>query len=133
MNKFIGHITKIISEGSISKVCVDLGQNILLQSVVIDTPETANYLKPNSVVEVMFKSTEVIISTSENNTSICNSISATVAEVRLGKLFSRIQLSSVLGDILCIGSAEQWKNLNLTEGSKVYALVNFHEILLAPK
>lgn len=133
MNKFIGHITKIISEGSISKVCVDLGQNILLQTVVIDTPETANYLKPNSVVEVMFKSTEVIISTSENNTSICNSISATVAEVRLGKLFSRIQLSSVLGDILCIGSAEQWKNLNLTEGSKVYALVNFHEILLAPK
>lgn len=133
MNKFIGHITKIISEGSISKVCVDLGQNILLQTVVIDTPETANYLKPNSVVEVMFKSTEVIISTSENNTSICNSISATVAEVRLGKLFSRIQLSSVLGDILCIGSAEQWKDLNLTEGSKVYALVNFHEILLAPK
>ena len=62
MNVLSGNIAEVRVNGELSIVRVKVGDH-LLSSIVIDTPETADYLVPGGEVRVIFKETEVIIGT----------------------------------------------------------------------
>ena len=60
MNRLSGHISAIEISGSMSLVTIDIGQEIQLKSIIIETPETASYLVIGNEVLAIFKETEVI-------------------------------------------------------------------------
>ena len=60
MNSLLGNITKITTDGSLSLVQLKVG-NTILTSIVIDTVETAHYLKIGHNIKILFKETEVIL------------------------------------------------------------------------
>ena len=64
MNVLKGNIAEIRVNGELSIIRVDVKEN-LLSCIVIDTPETADYLVVGGEVRVIFKETEVIIATGE--------------------------------------------------------------------
>ena len=61
MNELNGHIKEIKYSKSISLVKVEVDQ-VLFSAIVIDTPETAHYLKIGHPVKVVFKHVNAIIS-----------------------------------------------------------------------
>ena len=60
MNKIQGKIIEIRTQGTLSLITLSIGMTHV-KSIIIDTPETASYLREGAVVFIMFKETEVIL------------------------------------------------------------------------
>lgn len=132
MNNLKGHITKIEVSGSLSLVSICINENITLKSIVIETPETALYLREGNSIQVLFKETEVVIGTLENHAiSLQNRISGFVSEIAQGALISRVVVSSEVGNITAIISTNAIKQLEIHQDKKVMAMVKLNEIMLA--
>lgn len=132
MNRLKGHITEITVNGSMSLVAVTIGETITLKSIVIDTPETAAYLKKGMQLNLLFKETEVVIGAGENLViSIINQIPATITQIESGKLLSKLVLNTAAGKIVSIISSEANRNLQLKKGAKVVAMIKLNEIMLS--
>jgi molybdate transport system regulatory protein len=90
MNTLNGNITAIQSHEGISLVKVESNDTIFT-SIVLDTPETASYLKTGHSVKIIFKETEVIISKdSSPNISLQNRLDCTIESIKKGVLLSQI-------------------------------------------
>lgn len=133
MNSFSGHIAQIESSGNISIVSVAIDEKLTLKSVIIDTQETAPYLKVGTAVKTLFKETEVIISLDQNLAiSLQNRIAGTISEIEKGALLSRIVIDTENGSLVSIISTQAAENLKLTKGLNVTAMIKLNEIILAP-
>ncbi|MCK0189510.1 hypothetical protein [Arenibacter sp. F20364] len=133
MNSFSGHITDIKTNGTMSIVCVEVDNGEELMSVVIDSPESAPYLKKGKKVNVLFKEMEVAVTTQkELNISIENRISGVVASVEMGLLLSRLILETNIGEVIAIISTKSLKQMELVERIEVVIMVKLNEIILAP-
>ncbi|WP_299218522.1 TOBE domain-containing protein [uncultured Aquimarina sp.] len=132
MNTFSGHISDIQVNESLSMVSVRINEQVELKTIVVETPETASYLKIENAVEVLFKETEVIISTEDTlSISIQNKIKATIKEVKKGVLLSKLLLNSEIGEMIAILATEVLDELMLAENQEVTAMIKVNEIMIS--
>ncbi|WP_281227038.1 TOBE domain-containing protein [Flavobacterium aquiphilum] len=132
MNTLNGYITTIQSYQGISLVKVN-SNNTLFTSIVLDTAETASYLKNGHFVKIIFKETEVIISKDLNpNLSIQNRMHCTIESIIKGVLLSQINLNfgeTIVESIITTNACEE---LQLKKNDTVLALVKTNEVSLSP-
>jgi molybdopterin-binding protein len=132
MNILNGLITEIQSHEGISLVKVKAEEGIVFTSIVLDTSETADYLKEGNFVKIIFKETEVIISKDAHMTiSVQNRIPCSVQSIKTGVLLSQVNL--LFGEIVIksIITSNACKQLELKENDNVIALVKTTEVSLS--
>ena len=131
MNLLTGVIEHIDISGNLSLIGIKVGE-CQFKSIVVETPETVDYLIVGGPVNVMFKETEVIIGIGDNmQISLRNKMDSTISSIEKGKLLTRLVLQTNAGEVISIITTNAVENLNLTEGAKVMAMVKTNEILLA--
>ena len=132
MNKISGQISQIETHGNLSLVSITTENDIKLQAIVIDTPQTAKYLVQGQPVKALFKETEVMVSTGPGaDISVSNSIPCKVVYLEAGKLLSRLELSSSSGIITGIIATSSLEKLHIKPGQDVWALIKLNEIMLS--
>ncbi|MEQ8219021.1 MAG: tobe domain protein [Arenibacter sp.] len=133
MNSFPGHITEIKTNGAMSIVCVEVESGEEFMSVVIDTPESAPYMKKGNKVNVLFKEMEVAVTTqNELDISIENRITGNITSMEEGVLLSRLVLETTIGEVIAIISTVSVRQMGLVEKMNVMIMVKLNEIILAP-
>jgi molybdate transport system regulatory protein len=131
MNSLSGIINQIEVNGSLSLVGIKVG-DCDFKSIVVETPETAEFLKIDGPIKVLFKETEVVISTDENpQISLRNKMKAIIQSIEKGKLLSKITMGTNAGNVTSIITTNAVIQLNLVEGSNVLAMVKTNEVLLS--
>lgn len=131
MNSLKGEIEHIEISGNLSLVGIKVGE-CHFKSIVIETPETVDYLRVGGAVDVLFKETEVIIAIGDNlQISLRNKMTSTITSIEKGKLLAKLVLQTNAGEVISIITSNAVDNLNLKEGSEVMAMVKTNEILLA--
>lgn len=131
MNILKGNISHIKTQGNISLVKVD-SEGIIFSSIVIETPETASYLKIGTPIHVVFKETEVVLAkTLESEISMLNRVKGSIKEIELGSLLTKVQVNTKVGNITAFITTEAVEALELKEGNKICALVQTTEIMLS--
>jgi molybdate transport system regulatory protein len=133
MNSFQGHIEKVETHGKLSIVSIEMGFGIILKAIVIDDILSAPHLEKGRKIQVMFKETEVILSSelSSVNVSIENRIQGRVSEIEKGQLLSRVKIDSPIGAIISVISTEALINLKLNANTEILAMVKLNEIILS--
>ena len=131
MNLLTGVIEHIDISGNLSLIGIKVGE-CQFKSIVVETPETVDYLTIGGPVNVLFKETEVIIGIGDNmQISLRNKMDSTISSIEKGKLLTKLVLETNAGEVISIITTNAVENLNLTEGAKVMAMVKTNEILLA--
>ena len=131
MNSLKGEIEQIDISGNLSLVGIKVGE-CQFKSIVVETPETVDYLKVGGAVDVLFKETEVIIGIGENmQISLRNKMISTITAIEKGKLLAKLVLQTNAGKVISIITSNAVEKLNLKEGTQVMAMVKTNEILLA--
>jgi molybdate transport system regulatory protein len=131
MNSLKGVIEHIDISGNLSLISIKVGE-CQFKSIVVETPETVDYLRVGGAVDVLFKETEVIIGIGNSmQISLRNKMISTVTEIEKGKLLAKVVLQTNAGKVISIITSNAVDNLNIKEGSEVMAMVKTNEILLA--
>ena len=131
MNILKGIIKEIEVNGDLSIVRVSVG-NRLFSTIVIDTPETAGFLKLDNEVKVIFKETEVIIGVGDmSGISLRNKLPGKVLQIDSDKLLSKLRMATDVGEITSIITANAVKQLQIVQGMEVTAMIKTNEILLS--
>ncbi|MGA7837199.1 MAG: TOBE domain-containing protein [Ignavibacteriaceae bacterium] len=132
MNSLAGIITEIRSDEHFSIVEIDANGNTF-KSVIIETPETAPFLKTGSSIKIMFKETEVTVAKNfSGQISLQNKMPCLIKGIVKGKLLSKLILNFNNKKIVSIITTGSVDRLNLKENDEVLALVKTNEITLAP-
>ncbi len=132
MNRLEGHIGAIRTSQQISLVTTVLDAGHEIQAVVIETPETAPYLKNGDRAAVLFKETEVLLYLpGTTQISEPNQIPAEVDKLEAGTLFTWVGLRTPIGDLGAIIPADSVALLGLVPGKKVVACVKTTEVMLS--
>lgn len=131
MNSLKGIIKQIDVNGNLSLVSLEVGE-CNFKSIVIETPETAEYLYVGNAVDVLFKETEVIIGKGDNiQISLRNRMKATITSLDKGKLLARLTMQTNAGEVISIITSNAVEQLGLALNSEVWAMVKTNEIMLA--
>ena len=131
MNSLTGEIETIDVNGNLTLVGISVGE-CHFKSIVVETPETVDYLYEGSKVNVLFKETEVIIGIGENmQISLRNKMISTITAIEMGKLLAKLVMQTNAGKVISIITSNAVENLNLKVGTEVMAMVKTNEILLA--
>lgn len=131
MNTLIGHIKEVNSTEHLSLVTISVGP-FTLSSVIIDTPDTVDYLKEGEEVQVVFKETEVVIGLGEElKVSLRNQLTGTISNIEPGPLLSRVVVQTEVGSITAIITTNATRALQLTVGKKAMAMIKTNEIMLS--
>jgi molybdopterin-binding protein len=132
MNRFQGHISEVETSGPLSLVRVRLPGGLELASVVLETPDSAAYLKRDHPIAGWFKETEVILATGRAaGIGVENRIPCRVGQVEAGTLLSRVFLESQAGPLQAVLSTRALNILGLKAGDTALALVKMNEVMLA--
>lgn len=131
MNVLTGSIKSIQNHGNLSLVLVTVA-SVDLTSIVIETPQSADYLKIGTTVKVMFKETEVIIARKgEYAISLQNQIPVSILKINEGLLLSELTLDYQGSFIRSIITTRAVKKLALSPGDEVMAMIKTNELMLA--
>lgn len=131
MNNFEGFIKTVHVNGNLSIVDIEVTSDILMKAIVIDTPETAFYLKSNAKVSILFKETEVIIGLGDQSgVSLQNKIPAIITHLEIGNLLCKLDLKSDAGTFTAIISAAAAVALDLKVEDEVTAMIKLNEVML---
>ncbi|WP_200977762.1 molybdopterin-binding protein [Echinicola sp. 20G] len=134
MNQFEGKIVQIHSSGQLSIVTVELLDRNKVQSIIIDTSDTAPYLVIDNPVFVLFKETEVAISPEENpKISLQNRFRGKITAIEKGELLVRLSIETATGNLVSMISKTALTDLDLAINDWVTALVKLNEITLSPR
>ncbi|WP_025742004.1 TOBE domain-containing protein [Aquimarina pacifica] len=132
MNTLRGHISTIQTHGSLSLVQVCVHEDVFWTTIVIETPDTASYLCQGKEITLMFKETEVSISTDlDLNISIHNKAQGTILEIEKGILLSKLVLATNLGNITALLTSKAINLLQLKIGDPIVAMVKTTEIMVS--
>ncbi|UII74871.1 TOBE domain-containing protein [Flagellimonas sp. HMM57] len=132
MNSLAGHITDIKVHGSLSLVTIGLPKKVTIQSIVIETPETASYLQMGKPVKILFKETEVVLGSNENHLiSLQNRIQGIIMEIERGELLTKVTINSLAGKLTAIIGTDSSNQLGLKKEDEVIAMVKLNEIMLS--
>ncbi len=131
MNSLQGKIISVRTNGKLSLVGIRAG-DIILKSIVIETPETASYMKEGNDINVLFKEAEVVIGKGSNFLiSLRNRIPCIVRQVEKGALLSKLILQTSVGPISSIITTDAVAELGINEGDQVVAMIKTNEIMLS--
>jgi molybdate transport system regulatory protein len=131
MNILEGYIEGIKVNGDLSIVKVNVADSIF-STIVIDTPQTAPYLKLKNKVKVIFKETEVIIGVGDmSGISLRNKIRGTVIRIDHDILLSKLTMNTVMGDITSIITSNAVEQLKIKLGMEVTAMIKTNELILS--
>ena len=131
MNSLNGKISLIKTHGNISQVKVDLGE-VCFCTVIIETPETASYLKIGNPIQVVFKETEVIIGKGkQEDNSIQNKVEGVVLDFEKGVILSKVIIKTAIGKISSFLTTDSAEKLQLEKGTPVCAMIQTTEIMLS--
>ncbi|MEO8252763.1 MAG: TOBE domain-containing protein [Flavobacterium sp.] len=131
MNLLSGNITEIKTEGSLSLVKL-MVQNCAITSIVIDTPENAEYLTIGNPTQIFFKETEVVLAKAFSGMiSLQNKLICTVNSFEKGKLLCKITLDFQDTKIVSVITRNAFDQLNIQENDEVMAMIKTNEISLA--
>lgn len=131
MNILTGTIDAIETKQNLSLVRVRV-QDLHLTAIVLDTPESSDYLEIGKPVRVIFKETEVIIGAGDNHRiSLRNKLPGTIQAIERGELLSRITIDTQAGAIVSIITTRSVDQLDLQTGSEVTAMVKTNEMMLS--
>ena len=132
MNTLTGTITAIQSHDNLSLVKV-LSNDTSFTSIVLDTPETTNYLSIGNNIQLLFKETEVIIAKNfDIAISVQNRIPCSIQSIITGVILSQVNLSFGETMIRSIITTNAVKQLGLKENDTVLALIKTNEVSLSP-
>jgi molybdate transport system regulatory protein len=131
MNSLKGEIEHVEISGNLSLVTIKVVE-CQFKSIIIETPDTVDYLTVGGCVDVLFKETEVIIAIGENlQISLRNKMISTISSIEKGTLLAKLTLETNAGDVVSIITSNAVENLNLTVGAQVMAMVKTNEVFLA--
>jgi molybdate transport system regulatory protein len=131
MNKILGTITEITTEGSLSLVKLK-AQNSILTSIVIDTQETASYLKTGNEIKILFKETEVILAKEITGIiSLQNKMECIVDSFEKGNLLCKIVLNFGANKITSVITRTAFDQLDIQENDEITAMIKTNEISLS--
>ncbi len=132
MNTLKGKITNIKTEGKLSLVEVHLMGFYTLTSILIETPETATYLREGTEVKALFKETDVVIAYSRPRISLENCLPCIITDIERGVLLSRITLEfERLYTFTALITTSVVDEIELEVGKGVKALMKPDDIMLA--
>lgn len=130
MNKLPGEIKTIQTEGSLSLLTLSCCGSEL-SSIVIDTPETADYLREGARINILFKENEVVIAGNfKGKISSRNIFECKIKEIREGKLLSEISLDFKGNPLKSIITTASCKSMNLKPDDMIKAMVKTNEIII---
>jgi len=131
MNRITGNIINIQVDGRLSLVKVQAKSSVFT-TIIIDTPETVEYLKINHSIQLLFKETEVILARGTDiSISLQNRLIGKVSVLETGKLLSKVQLNTEFGAISAIITTNAVQQLALKVGATVVAMIKTNEIMLS--
>ena len=131
MNRLKGRIEEVKVNGNLSQVRLLIGENISINSIIIETPATAKYLHKGTRVNVIFKETEVILAKGNpEGISLINQIPGKIKEVKEGNMLCEIGLSTAAGSIQAIISRDAFDLLQLQTGDQITAMVKLNEVMI---
>mgnify|MGYP000386249884 CR=1 FL=1 len=131
MNTLRGKITSINTEGHLSLISISV-KDVTFKSIVIETPQSVDYLKTGNTINVLFKETEVVIGKGKiQQISMQNQVPCTIKNIEEGKLLSRIDLDFQNNEIVSIITTNAIRNLDLKVDDKVVAMIKTNEIMLS--
>ena len=131
MNKISGIISELENEGNLTIVHMKAGESHF-KTIILDDPKESSYLKVDTPVEILFKETEVSISTKPLSCiSLSNQIPGTITAIEKGKLLSQIVLDCDGKTIVSIITTSSTDRLGLEIGKKVYSLVKTNELMIS--
>ncbi|HNJ73410.1 MAG TPA: TOBE domain-containing protein [bacterium] len=114
----------IETEASLSLVTMQ-SANAPLTAVIIETPETASYLKPGVQVYAAFKETEVNLLPQDcRHGSMSNQWTGTIVQIRWGKLLTEVGVQTAIGTIRSVLTTENAKRMSLEENHNLEVYVN---------
>ncbi len=121
------------TQGSLSVVEITVAPPVIIRSIIIETPQTADYLTLNRAVRVLFKETAVTIAKQNHiaDISLENSIAGTISNIEKGGLLSNIRINTPSGEITATVTSRKINEMNLLIGDTVWALINANEIMLS--
>lgn len=132
MNKLQAHIAEIEVNGSLSLVTVRVSDTCLLRTIIVETPQSAGYLKIDHPIFVMFKETEVVIAIGNaDGISMQNQIKGRITKLETGQLITKLFIATDVGTIISIISTHSVNQLALKVESEVTAMIKLNEIMLS--
>lgn len=130
MNKLRGTISALEHAEGISLVEIAI-KNDRFCALVLETPESAPYLRIGSEISLVFKETEVSIAKDfAGEISMRNRFPAMIASISHGTILTMLQLDFrgiQIGSIITTNSA---RRMNLAVGDAVIGLVKSNEMTL---
>jgi molybdopterin-binding protein len=131
MNSLKGKITSLKTNGSLSLVTI-LVEDVFFNTIVIETPDTASYLKTGNSIKVIFKETEVVIGKGISHTiSIQNKVIGEILELKKGELLSKLIINTTVGQLIAVITTDSLYQLQLEVGEKITAMIKTTEIMLS--
>lgn len=131
MNILSGKIAHIKVNGDLSIVNVHVGSEIF-SSILIDTPDTADYLRIGHEVKVIFKETEVILGVGDmGGISLRNKLKGIVSNIESDTLLSKISIETEVGRITSIITSNAVQQLNIKNDMELTAMIKTNELILA--
>jgi molybdate transport system regulatory protein len=127
MNRIKGHIINLSSFEDLTLLEIEV-LNTTIKSIIIND----NNFTIGTIVEVLFKETELIISKNDTNLiSLQNQFDCVVISIKTGKLLSQITLKYYNIELNSIITSYTIDKLNLVIGDRVVALVKTNEIMVS--
>ena len=131
MNILKGKIAEIKVNGDLSIVRVKVGSE-LFSSILIDTPDTLEYLNIGNEVKVIFKETEVILGVGDmSGISLRNKLKGKVSHIESDTLLSKVSVETEVGLITSIITSNAVKQLDIKNNMELTAMIKTNELILA--
>jgi molybdate transport system regulatory protein len=131
MNVLQGTIVSVEVSGELSLVKADCAGTVI-SAIVIDTVETAPYLKKDQPIQVIFKETEVVLGKgTDHQVSLQNRLVGKVKDIQKGALLSKVTISIAAAEITSIITTSAVTQLRLERGTTVCAMIKTNEVMLS--
>ena len=130
MNRLRGVIACVETSDHLALVDVEVGGD-LFTAILVETPESAPWLKAGNPVAVLFKETEVSLAKElSGRISLRNRMAARVESIRKGKLLSEVHLDYRGQPVVSVITTRSVERLELAPGDEVEGLVKANEVTL---
>ena len=130
MNQLSGKIENIETKNSLSFVSIKVGTATLF-AIVMQTLHNSPHLKIGKPIQVIFKATEVIISTGlVNHISLQNRLAGKIYTIESGLLMSRLLLKTEIGMLISVIPTISVNRLELKVDSEITAMIKSNNLML---
>ena len=130
MNRLSGKIENIETQNSLSFVSIKVGPTTLF-AIVMETLHNSPHLKIGNPIQVIFKATEVIISTGlVDHISLQNRLAGKIYTIESGLLMSRLLLKTEIGMLISVIPTISVNQLELKVDSEITAMIKSNNLIL---